>query len=99
MAAPVITDPKAVIPAKEDFEKLLKAKLSWEPKQCTPERDDWNSSHFNYTPWGISYNVSKASFDKQLQTYNSSRRPNKKAPVQKYDIALRYFIGLWHMST
>ena len=60
MAAPVITDPKLVIPAREDFEKLLTAKLSYEAKYNTPERDTWNKAHFDSTPWGISYNVSKA---------------------------------------
>ena len=92
MAAPVIIDPNLVMPTKEDFEKLLQAKLSWEPKQNTPERDTWNSGHFNLTPWGISYNVSKASFEKQSASYNNSRRKAKTPPVQKYDIALRYFI-------
>jgi predicted nucleotidyltransferase len=92
MAAPVITDPKLVIPSQEDFERLLTAKLSYEAKQNTPERDTWNKAHFNETPWGISYNVSIGKYNKLLSTYNSSKRPNKKAPVQKVDIALKYLI-------
>ena len=95
MAAPVITDPMAVMPMPEDFEKLLTAKLSYEAKQNTPERDTWNSNHFNCTPWGISYNVSKACYDKQLASYSNNRSRTKKIvkpPVEKYDIALRYFI-------
>jgi hypothetical protein len=95
MAAPVITDPKLVIPTREDFEKLLQAKLSYEAKQNTPERDTWNGSHFNYTPWGISYNVSKGCYTKQLASYNNSRSRTKNRrvpPVEKYDLALRYFI-------
>ena len=90
MAAPVITDPKLVIPNQEDFEKLLTAKLSYEAKQNTPERDDWNKKHFNETPWGISYNVSIGKYNKSLAYYKKSGKG--KAPVQKVDIALKYFI-------
>ena len=90
MSAPIITDPNLVIPTKEDFEKLLKAKLSYEAKQNTPERDTWNKKHFNETPWGISYNCSKAKYEKSSAAY---QRANKgKTPTQKVDIALRYFI-------
>jgi hypothetical protein len=70
MAAPVITNPNAVIPHKQDFEKLLTAKLSYEAKQKTPERDAWNKAHFNETPWGIAYNCSKAKYDKSVASYN-----------------------------
>lgn len=90
MAAPVITDPKLVIPSQEDFEKLLTAKLSYEAKQNTTERDDWNKKHFNETPWGISYNVSIGKYNKSLASYKKSGKG--KAPVQKVDIALKYFI-------
>ena len=87
MAAPVITDPKLIIPTENDFEKLLTAKLSYEAKQNTPERDTWNKKHFNDTPWGISYNVSIGKYNKSLAAYNASGKG--KAPVQKVDIALR----------
>ena len=90
MAAPVITDPYAVIPSKEDFEKLLKAKLSYEAKQNTPERDAWNKKHFNETPWGISYNVSIGKYNKSIASYN--RVGKGKQPVQKLDVALKYLI-------
>ena len=90
MAAPVITDPKLIIPTENDFEKLLTAKLSYEAKQNTPERDTWNKKHFNDTPWGISYNVSIGKYNKSLAAYNASGKG--KAPVQKVDIALRQFI-------
>ncbi len=90
MAAPVITDPKLVIPTIEDFEKLLTAKLSYEAKYNTPERDAWNKAHFDSTPWGISYNVSKARYEKSASCFRS--RPGKSQPQPKYDIALRYFI-------
>ena len=89
MAAPVITDPKLVIPTKEDFEKLLKAKLSYEAKQKTPEKDKWNKANFAETPWGISYTVSKAAYNKSVTAKNNGKRVQAKA---KYDVALRYFI-------
>jgi predicted nucleotidyltransferase len=89
MAAPVITDPKLVIPTREDFEKLLTAKLSYEAKYNTPERDTWNKANFKHTPWGISYNVSKAKYVKAVNAKNSGKRV---APKQQYDLALRYFI-------
>jgi predicted nucleotidyltransferase len=90
MAAPVITDPKLVIPTREDFEKLLTAKLSYEAKYNTSERDTWNKAHFDSTPWGISYNVSKARYEKSASSFKS--RAGKTQPQPKYDIALRYFI-------
>ena len=90
MTAPVITDPKLVIPTREDFEKLLTAKLSYEAKQNTPERDTWNKKHFNETPWGIAYNCSKAKYDKSVAAYQKTNKG--KTPVQKFDITLRYFI-------
>jgi predicted nucleotidyltransferase len=89
MAAPVITDPKLVIPTKEDFEKLLTAKLSYEAKYNTPERDTWNKAHFDSTPWGISYNVSKARYEKAVIARQGGIRAR---PTPKYDLALRYFI-------
>lgn len=93
MAAPVITDPKLVIPTQADIEKLLTAKLSYEAKQNTPERDAWNKKHFNETPWGISYNCSKAKYDKSVASYNKVQRKPNNPPQQKVDVALRYFIA------
>jgi len=92
MAAPVITDPKLVIPTQEDIEKLLTAKLSYEAKQNTPERDTWNKAHFNETPWGIAYNCSKAKYDKSVASYNKVQRKSKNPPQQKADVALKYLI-------
>lgn len=90
MAAPVITDPKLVIPTAADFEKLLKAKLSYEAKQNTPERDAWNDAHWEAVPWGISYDVSIGKYNKQMASYKSKGKG--KMPTQKVDVALRYFI-------
>ena len=90
MAGPIITDPKLIIPTKEDFEKLLTAKLSYEAKQKTPERDAWNKANWSAVPWGISYDVSIGKYNKQMAAHSSSGRG--KIPTKKFDIALRYFI-------
>jgi len=94
MAVPQITDPKLVIPSREDFEKLLTAKLSYEAKQGTPDRDAWNKAHFNETPWGISYNVSIGKYNKSMASYNkaANTKVRRKAPQPKLDIALKYLI-------
>lgn len=89
---PVITDPYSVVPSVEDFEKLLTAKLSYEAKQNTPERDDWNKKHFNETPWGISYNVSIGKYNKSVASYNKVNRKTKAPPQPKVDVALKYLI-------
>jgi hypothetical protein len=89
---PVITDPYSVVPSVEDFEKLLTAKLSYEAKQNTPERDDWNKKHFNETPWGISYNVSIGKYNKSVASYNKVNRKTKATPQPKVDVALKYLI-------
>ncbi len=91
MAAPVISDPKLVIPTKQDFEKLLTAKLSYEAKQKTPERDTWNKAHFNETPWGIAYNCSKAKYEKSVASYSKVKRKGA-IPTPKLDKALTYLI-------
>ena len=90
MAAPIIIDPVLIIPTVEDFEKLLTAKASYEAKQNTSEKDSWNKSHFNETPWGISYNVSKAKYDKSIASAKSkgwNKNNAYKQPQPKNDIA------------
>ena len=91
MTAPVITDPKLVIPTREDFEKLLKAKFSYEAAQKTPNKDAWNKdrAHWHYVPWGIAYEVSLAKYNKAVAAKRSGKRVY---PKQNYDLALRYFI-------
>ena len=91
MAAPVITNPNQVIPSQTDFEKILKAKLSYEAKQKTPDRDTWNKAHFNETPWGIAYNCSKAKYEKSVASYSKVKRKGQ-VPQPKVDIALKYLI-------
>jgi hypothetical protein len=91
MAAPVITDPKLVMPTKQDFEKLLTAKLSYEAKQKTPEKDTWNGNHFGETPWGIAWLVSIAQYNRAMFSYNKTKRKGK-IPQPKVDVALRYLI-------
>ena len=69
-----------VLPTKQDFEKILKAKQAFVPMQTTPERDNWNKKHFNYTPWGISWKVSV------------DPRAKIKSEADATATALRYFI-------
>lgn len=94
MAAPQIIE-TSIIPSSEDFEKLLTAKLSYEAAQKTPDKDTWNKKHFNSTPWGIAFNVSKAKYDKSVAAAKSKGWNNHngyKQPQPKNDLALKYFI-------
>ena len=91
MAAPVISDPKLIMPSAADVEKILKEKLSYEAKQKTPDRDAWNKAHFNETPWGIAYNCSKAKYDKSVASYSKVKRKGA-VPQPKIDKALTYLI-------
>lgn len=88
---PVITNPNQVMPKAEDFEKLLRAKLSYEAKQNTPERDAWNKKHFNETPWGIAYGVSIGKYSKSTASYSKAAKTSK-TPQPKVDVALKYLI-------
>ena len=87
----ILADPSRVFPTKDDFQKLLTAKLSYEAKQNTPQRDTWNKTHFNETPWGIAFNVSIGRYNRSMAAHNS-RQKKGTPPVQKADIALRYLI-------
>ena len=91
MAAPALTNPNLIIPSQADFEKLLRAKLSYEAKQNTPDRDTWNKAHFNETPWGIAYNCSKAKYEKAVASYSKVKRKGQ-VPQPKVDVALKYLI-------
>jgi predicted nucleotidyltransferase len=70
-----------IIPTKQDFEKILKAKKAFEAAQSTPDRDTWNKKHFNYTPWGIAW---KVSIDPRAKVKNE---------FEGTSAALRYFIA------
>ena len=78
-----------VMPTPADVEKILKAKLSYEAAQNTPNKDQWNKEHFTLTPWGISYTLSKKSYEKSTAT---AKARGWKEPKQKTDVALKYFI-------
>jgi predicted nucleotidyltransferase len=78
---PKLHDEAQIIPTKDDFEKLLKAKLAFEPMQGTPEQDEWNKKHFMYTPWGISWKVS------------ADPRAKVKSELDGTTAALKYFIA------
>lgn len=91
MAAPIITDPKLVMPTEEDFKKLLKSKILYEAAQKIPTKDAWNKANFGETPWGIAYLVSIGKYKKAMASYNKVQRKGQ-LPQQKVDIALRYLI-------
>ena len=77
------------IPSVEEVEKILSAKISYEKAKTGPDPNAWNKKHFNLTPWGIAYNVSKKKF-----TYAADKaaQAGKPAPTSYDEIALRYFI-------
>ncbi len=79
---------KIYIPTTEDMEKLISAKLSYEAAQAKPDKDTWNKKHFNLTPWGISYNISKSKYTKSAAT---GKNKNKTEDEQRA-LAMRYFI-------
>lgn len=76
------------LPTIEDVEKLLSAKVSYEKAKNGPDPDAWNKTHFNLTPWGISYNISKSKYDKQAAF---GKAKNKTEDGQRA-LAMRYFI-------
>ena len=87
---PQIYDTAAqILPSQEEFEKVLTAKLSFEAKQNTPERDEWNKKHFNLTPWGIGFNLSKK---KHTIASDKAAEKGKAAPDEPTAKLLRYFI-------
>ena len=73
-------DEAQIIPTKQDFEKILTAKKAFDAAQTTPEKDIWNKKHFNYTPWGIAWKVSKDPRAKAKSEHEATAK------------ALRYFI-------
>ena len=86
--------PENIIPTKEDFEKLLSAKLSYESaKQAASNESDfkeWTAGHFTLTPWGIGYGLS---FSKHEKATAFARKKGWADPKPKTDVLLRYFIA------
>lgn len=78
-----------LIPTPKEVEKILQAKLSYEAKQNTPDRDAWNKANFTKTPWGIAYSLSKAKYDKAVA---ANRAKGWNPPTIKTDAALRALI-------
>lgn len=79
------------MPSKEEFEKILTAKISYENAagKTTSERDAWNKKNFNMTPWGIGYSLSKKKYD---ISYNKAIASAKNPPNEPTAQLLRYFI-------
>lgn len=76
------------LPTIEDVEKLLSAKLSYEKAKAGPNAETWNKTHFNLTPWGISYNISKSKYSKQA----AMGKAKNKTEDSQIALAMRYFI-------
>ncbi len=76
-------------PTKEEIEKILTAKISYENAQTKPNKDAWNKANFARTPWGISYTLSKNKYEKSVA---NAKAKGWAQPKQKVDEALRYFI-------
>jgi hypothetical protein len=85
MAAPVIMNPKDVMPAAQDFEKILTTKLSYEAAQKTPNKDAWNKdrAHWHYVPWGIAFEVSIGKYKRMVAAKQAGKRVY---PKQNYDV-------------
>ena len=78
-----------LIPTPKEVDKIIQAKLSYEAKQNTPDRDTWNKANFTKTPWGIAYSLSKAKYDKAVA---ANRAKGWNPPSKKTDAALRALI-------
>lgn len=78
-----------LIPTPKEVDKILQAKVSYEAKQSTPDRDTWNKANFTKTPWGIAYSLSKAKYDKAVA---ANRAKGWNPPTKKTDAALRTLI-------
>lgn len=78
-----------LIPTPKEVDKILQAKVSYEAKQNTPDRDTWNKANFTKTPWGIAYSLSKAKYDKAVA---ANRAKGWNPPTKKTDAALRTLI-------
>lgn len=78
-----------LIPTPKEVDKIIQAKLSYEAKQNTPDRDTWNKANFTKTPWGIAYSLSKAKYDKAVA---ANRAKGWNPPNKKTDAALRALI-------
>ena len=89
MAAPQITDIKSIIPTIADFGKIYPSMLRYEEAQKKPDKDVWNKKHFNDTPWGIAYNVSKKKYSDSVAY---AQKKGTTPPESKHTTALKCFI-------
>ena len=76
------------LPTLEDVEKLFSAKISYEKAKAGPDAKAWNDKHFNLTPWGIAYNVSKGKYLKKLAFGNTKGTTEEGQTA----LTMRYFI-------
>ena len=95
MSAPIITDPKALIPTMPEVAKILQAKKLYDDTLATKGEEGTKNIPFKEAPWGIAYLCSKANYDK-IKASAASKGWDKhrayKEPAPKNDLALRCFI-------
>lgn len=85
----IIVDPLTVLPTEEDVSKIYTAKVRYEAAQKLPDKDAWNKTHFNETPWGIAYNVSQKKYAGKVAI---ARQKGKPIPDAPRELVLKYFI-------
>ena len=57
-----------LIPTQEECSKIVDAMLVYEAAKKRDDYESWKSDNKNWnkTPWGISWNVGKAAYDKKV---------------------------------
>lgn len=85
---PRIVDTSTLIPTLPDIVKIYDYQRNYEAAQKTPEKDAWNSSHFNSTPWGIGVRLSRNKYATAVAAAKAKRKP---LPDPKNGVALKTF--------
>jgi predicted nucleotidyltransferase len=96
MATPVIpphiTDTSVLIPTLPDIVKIYGYMRDYEAAKKTPEKDAWNKSHFNSTPWGIGFRLSRKKYmDKVAAAVSRGKAmpdPNNAVALKTFFIAI-----------
>ena len=68
-------------PTQDECSKIVKAMLEYEAAKAGADYDSWKSDNKNWnkTPWGMSWNVGKASYDKKVARGWKATRTDDKA--------------------
>lgn len=70
-----------LIPTQEECSKIVNAMLEYEAAKSKPDYETWknDNKNWNKTPWGISWNVGKASYDKKVSRGWKATKTDDKA--------------------